>query len=184
MVGRRWVGRVLGAVLLCACAGKQPEEQHYDWAGEYVYAQSAERLFPEVKAFFAKRRVGLKSARGRAGYYLVSEWQESFQGSRISGNFWRYYVEVSPLGPESASVHVFRHTMFTGGKEAVRRGSREEAFTVGIHADVDEQNVNSRFNEVKSSRLTRFNRDRKLEWALLRQLAPRAAAAEEARARR
>jgi hypothetical protein len=171
---------VVAAVVLSGCAARQRQDRLYAWAGEYVYARSAEALLPGLQAYFQKKGVGIKPSKNERGYFLLSEWREEFAGSRVTGNSWRLYVELRPLGPERSSVRIFRHSIFTGGKAATRNGARE-AFRTGVRADDDEVNVNSPYGEVKSSRLTRFSRDRALEWEVLKQLAPQDAAAEEAR---
>ena len=130
-------GLVLG--LLCAlsgCATVRHQEALYEEAQRYVYPQPIEKVWPQVVSFVSSE--GYPHRKSGQEFFLITEWRNDMQESRVASSVSRLYVEGHRVSNGSSDVRIFKQTLFTGNKGGVsaRENHAGSGMLVGAAGDM------------------------------------------------
>ncbi len=181
-------------MLLTSCAAARHQEELYQKAQRYVYAQPIEQVWPQVVALVAME--GFPPRKGDQEFILVTDWRQDMQESRVVSSSSRIYAEGLRINRDTSMVRIYRQTIFTGNKGAMsaRENSLAGSLTVGAAGDIatfaeDPIKLSHMLDtSVDHTPLTRgpsqlnrtFSRDGQLEWKLIQRVNQEAAKAIEA----
>ncbi len=116
----RFVAVMLWACVV-GCAGVkervEPRQALWNEAGRFVYPRPIEQVWPQVVSFVSSE--GYPHRKSAKEFFLVTEWRNDMQESRVASSVSRLYVEGHRVSDGSSAVRIFKQTIFTGNKGGV-----------------------------------------------------------------
>ncbi len=152
-------------VLWTGCAGLQRDAFIHQQAGDYVYAVPVQTVWPHVLELIGEEGFSIREEPGRN--LLTTEWREEMSSSTIAASFTRYLVEAVALDDGHTRVRIIRHSMTVGGGPGFVDGDRHAA-AARAYANPSPTG--------RAARTSSGARDLRMEWLLLRRVAPTDAA--------